>query len=152
MPQVFKETNGVAAAVAFGILQLRTNLGATLAEPDEIHRGKLPVDAGAQRGWCGIVRHGGGHMTGRAADRLSPDTALSTMDIHAVNSAPAFACRRPNRNRLGVDMAIGTTWMCHHCFNPLPGLQPLSAADAARRQRILGSLAFGRDNPCEGRY
>ena len=90
-------------------------------------------------------------MTGRAADRLGPDAALSAMDIHAVHSGPAFASRRPYRNCLRVDMAVGATWVRHHHFNPLPGLQPLGTTDAARRQRILDDLVLGGDDPGEGR-
>jgi hypothetical protein len=146
---MFEETSRVATAIAFGVLQLRTNLGATLAEPDEVHRGKLPVDAGPRRRGCGIVRLRRGHMTGRTADRFGPDAALSAMDIHAVHPGLGFARRRPDRNGPGVDMAIGTTRMGHHGFNLLPGLQPLGPADAARRQCIL-RLVFGNDEPREG--
>jgi hypothetical protein len=83
--------HGVATAIAFGILQLRTNLGATLTEPDKFYWSQLPVDAGTQRRWCGIVRQGLGHMTGRTGHRLSPDAALSALNIHAVHSGLGFA-------------------------------------------------------------
>jgi hypothetical protein len=146
MPQVYKETNGVATAVALGILQLRTNLSAALAEPDESHRGKLPVDAGARRCRCRIVRLCGRHVTGRAANRFSPDAALSAVDIHAMHPRLGFARRRPYRDCLGVDVAVGAAWMRHDGFNPLPCLQPLGPADAARRQRILDDLVLGRDD------
>src|ERR1700757_5014346 len=140
MPQVYKETNGVATAVALGILQLRTNLGAALAEPDESHRGKLPVDASARRCRCRIVRLCGRHVTGRAADRLSPDAALSAVDIHAMHPSFGSPRRRPYRDCVGVDVAVGAAWMRHDGFNPLPCLQPLGSAYPARPAGLLCQL------------
>ena len=58
VPQVFKKTDGITTAIAFGILQLRANLGATLAEPDERHRGScqsMPARSGAGAGSFGWV-------------------------------------------------------------------------------------------------
>jgi hypothetical protein len=42
-------------------------------------------------------------------------------------------------------VTVGTTWMRHNRFNPLPGLQPIGATHASRWQGIC-RRAFGRDN------
>ncbi len=153
--QMFEQTSDVAAAIALGILHLPADLGAALAEPDELHRRELPVDAGAQRRRCRIVRQRRGHVTGRAWHRLGPDTALPAMDVHAVRARLGFTGRRPDRDRLGIDVAVGATRMRHHRFNALPRLQPIRAADAALRQHILlrrlGRFILGHHHSHEGR-
>jgi len=44
-----QQAYGVAAAIALGVLQLRTDLGAALAEPDELDWRQLLVDTGTRR-------------------------------------------------------------------------------------------------------
>ena len=53
---MLKEADSVATAIPLGILKLGTDLGATLAKPDEFYGCKLPVDAGMQGRRCGGIR------------------------------------------------------------------------------------------------
>src|ERR1700739_1718153 len=140
MAQVLYQACRVAAAVAFGVAQLLTDLDAGLAEPDIVDRCELPGNPRVRRRVRNRIRRARGHMTGPARRLAGTGPARVSTDIHAVRAALVLTDDRPHRDVVRTDVTVRATRMHHDGFDTLPGHKTLIPADAAQSPRHARSL------------
>src|SRR5262249_52295057 len=117
---MLRNRTDAASTIALGILDLRADLRARLAEP--LHfRWRQQPDFGPRRPMGSLrIRLA---ETGAAGKRLRANPAFAGIDVHAVRPRRHTSRLGPHRPIVAADMAIGAAGMAEHFMNLAPGIQ-----------------------------